>query len=76
MRPRLLASGRRILPFGYCWLPNSSLLRLASCSGTNRRLNTPDSAQIHDAHRSARSRGSLAHLLDRSCRQWAAGILR
>ena len=50
------------------------LLRRALHSAANRRLNTPYPAHIHDANRRARSRRTLAYLLDLGWRKRAAGV--
>ena len=70
----LLLSRRSILPLGYRGLRNILLRRALWCSA-HRRLNTLDSAHIHDANRCARSRRTLAYLLDLGWRKRATGIL-
>ena len=60
---------------GYGGLRSGIRLRRALWSSANRRLNTPDSAHIHDANRSTRRRRTLAYLLDLGWWKRAAGIL-
>jgi hypothetical protein len=76
LRLRLLPSWRHVLPFDDCGLRNGILLRRTLWSSADRRLNTPDSAHVHDANRRTRSRRTLAYLLDLSWRKRATGILR